>query len=75
MQSEILIFNYFLRSLTYDKKNNMINTTMFKKIKNIMIAEKHAFFLWRNSLFPNASEKQRKKNQQSFLLLINYTEV
>lgn len=53
----------------------MINTTMFKKIKNITIAEKHAFFLWRNSLFPNASEKQRKKNQQSFLFLINYTEV
>lgn len=56
----------------YDKKNSMINTTVYMKIKNITIIGKDALFQWRNSLFPKASEMQKKKkNQQSFLFLVN----
>lgn len=42
---------------------NMFPTTVFMKIKNIVITGKHPLFLWRNSLSPNATEMQKKINK------------
>lgn len=44
----------------------MIHITVFMKIKNIVITGTHPLFLWRNSLFPNASGMQKKKKAFSF---------
>ena len=43
-----------------------VDITVLMKIKNIDITEKHALFLWRNPLLPNAFEKQRKKINKAF---------